>query len=248
MHVRPIAQRALSEPHRLVSTRTSTPNGIAELLPEFTIMLQATNRSPRTIELYVRGVGSFERFCRDRGMPTAVDAVSREHIEAFFAWMLGEGGYAAASAKAYYDGIRQFFGWAEEEGEVADGRNPMRHVRPPKVIAQPPDVLTVEQIRSFSRRASEGRSKTGGTPRSSDSCTTPESGSQCSGLAVDDVDLADRREIRVLGKGQKERTVPFGAASAQALGRYLRLRRGHPQEMRPDLWLGLRGPMTPSGV
>jgi hypothetical protein len=29
-------------------------------------------------------------------MPTAVDAVAREHVEAFYAWML-ETGYAAAS-------------------------------------------------------------------------------------------------------------------------------------------------------
>jgi hypothetical protein len=42
-------------------------------------------------------------------MPTATEAVAREHVEAFFAWTMGDGGYAAASAKAYYDGIRQFF-------------------------------------------------------------------------------------------------------------------------------------------
>ncbi|HEY3214815.1 MAG TPA: phage integrase N-terminal SAM-like domain-containing protein, partial [Actinomycetota bacterium] len=98
--------------------RDRCPNHIAELLPEFTIMLQATNRSPRTIELYVRGITLFEGFVRERGMPTAVDAIAREHVEAFFAWMMGDGGYAAASAKAYYDGIRQFFRWCEEEGEV----------------------------------------------------------------------------------------------------------------------------------
>jgi site-specific recombinase XerD len=111
-----------------VSIVTIAPNDIAELVPEFTVMLQATNRSPRTVETYLRGVRGLGGFLHERGMPTAVDAIAREHVEAYFADLLDRG-YKATSAKAWYDGIRQFFGWCEEEGEVADGRNPMRHVR-----------------------------------------------------------------------------------------------------------------------
>lgn len=40
------------------------------------------------------------------------------------------------------------------------------------------------------------------------------------GLDVDDVDH-ERRVVRVLGKGRKERTVPFGRPAEQALGRWL---------------------------
>jgi hypothetical protein len=58
----------------------------------------------RDRHIYLRGVSAFEAFLHDRGMPVAVDAITREHIEAFFAWMLNDGGYAAASAKPYYDG------------------------------------------------------------------------------------------------------------------------------------------------
>jgi len=38
-------------------------------------------------------------------MPTAVDAVTREHVEAFYAWLL-ETGDSAASVKNRHDGIR----------------------------------------------------------------------------------------------------------------------------------------------
>lgn len=89
-------------------------------------MLRVTNRSPSTIALYRRAVSFLDEGLAARGMPRAVDAIAREHLEAFFAGML-EQGYAPASANAYYDGIRQFFRWAEEEGEVAEGRNPIRH-------------------------------------------------------------------------------------------------------------------------
>jgi integrase/recombinase XerC len=43
------------------------------------------------------------------------------------------------------------------------------------------------------------------------------------GLDVDDVD-AERRVVRVLGKGRKERSVPYGRPAAQALDRWLRVR------------------------
>ncbi|MBM9460405.1 tyrosine recombinase XerC [Nocardioides sp. zg-536] len=62
------------------------------------------------------------------------------------------------------------------------------------------------------------------------------------GLDVDDVDR-DRNLVRVLGKGRKERTVPFGTPAARALDRWLR--EGRPQLLRPGsgpaLFLGARG-------
>ncbi len=232
-----------------MDTRTLAPNDIAELVPEFTIMLQATNRSPRTIETYLRGVRGLETFLRERGMPTAVDSIAREHVEAHFAWLLGEGGYKPASAKAWYDGIRQFFAWCEEEGELADGRNPMRHVKPPKVISQPPDVLHEEQIRALLATA-EGRT----FEDRRDAALiwlmydTGIRLAECAGLSLDDVDIADRREVHVLGKGRKERVVPMGANAARALGRYLRMRRQHRDNALSAMWLGARGPMTGSGI
>jgi integrase/recombinase XerC len=62
------------------------------------------------------------------------------------------------------------------------------------------------------------------------------------GLDVDDVDH-ERRTLRVLGKGDKERTVVFGVPAADALQRWRAL--GRPALARPDspsaLFLGVRG-------
>jgi integrase/recombinase XerC len=62
------------------------------------------------------------------------------------------------------------------------------------------------------------------------------------GLDVDDVDF-DRLVVRVLGKGRKERTVPFGHPAAAALTRWLR--EGRPQLVAAGaggaLFLGARG-------
>jgi integrase/recombinase XerC len=62
------------------------------------------------------------------------------------------------------------------------------------------------------------------------------------GLDLDDVD-DDRRVVRVLGKGRKERSTPYGQPAARALGRWLAL--GRPALLTEGagaaLFLGARG-------
>jgi integrase/recombinase XerC len=62
------------------------------------------------------------------------------------------------------------------------------------------------------------------------------------GLDVDDID-GDRRTIRVTGKGDRQRVVPFGVPAAEALDRWLKV--GRPgltsENSPPALFLGRRG-------
>ncbi len=62
------------------------------------------------------------------------------------------------------------------------------------------------------------------------------------GLDVDDVDRA-RRVVRVLGKGRKERTVPYGVPADLAIGSWLE--KGRPELFTPGagaaMFLGARG-------
>jgi integrase/recombinase XerC len=65
---------------------------------------------------------------------------------------------------------------------------------------------------------------------------------ELAGLDVDDID-AERRVIRVFGKGRKERTVPFGVPASAALAAWLA--HGRPRLVSspsgPALFLGVRG-------
>jgi site-specific recombinase XerD len=56
------------------------------------------------------------------------------------------------------------------------------------------------------------------------------------------------RTLSVLGKGRKYRNVGLGAQATQALDRYIRVRRAHPQAHRPELWIGKKGALTTSGI
>jgi site-specific recombinase XerD len=63
------------------------------------------------------------------------------------------------------------------------------------------------------------------------------------------VDL-EAREIRVRGKGGRERTVRIGHEAARRVDRYLRVRSRHELAYRPELWLGAgrRGPLDRSEI
>lgn len=67
-------------------------------------------------------------------------------------------------------------------------------------------------------------------------------------LKLDDIDYQQSLAF-VMGKGGRGRACPFGARSADAIRRYLRLRTRHPMAPLTDaLWLGRKGAMTDSGV
>ncbi|MHA7271624.1 tyrosine recombinase XerC [Arthrobacter sp. HLT1-20] len=65
---------------------------------------------------------------------------------------------------------------------------------------------------------------------------------ELAGLDVDDV-FRERRTVKVVGKGNKERVVPYGVPADAALGRWLSAARGslHKPHSGPALFLGLRG-------
>ena len=70
---------------------------------------------------------------------------------------------------------------------------------------------------------------------------------EIAGLKVEDLDL-EANVALVLGKGRRPRGCPFGRRTALAIDRYVRVRARHRDSQTPDLWLGLFGRMTDSGV
>jgi site-specific recombinase XerD len=70
---------------------------------------------------------------------------------------------------------------------------------------------------------------------------------EIAGLRVEDVDW-DLEVAVVTGKGRRPRTVAFGRKVAQALDRYVRVRRQHADAQDTSLWLGRKGRLTSTGV
>jgi site-specific recombinase XerD len=155
--------------------------------------------------------------------------------------------YKPASVRNRYTGVRQFFAWCLEEGEVTD--TPLKNIPPPAIPENPPPILKEAQVRALLK------SLAGSTFEDRRDlaivCVLLDAGlrlGELVGMTLDDIDL-ETRTITVLGKGRRPRTVGLGVKSLQAVDRYLRARRSHPEATRSEVfWLGLRGPMTGSGV
>ena len=90
-----------------------------------------------TIKSYSEAVRQLDAFLSDRGMPRAVAAIHRKHIEAFIEDQLAR--LRPVSAANRYRSVQQFFKWLVSEGELRE--SPMVRMRPPTIPETPPPIL-----------------------------------------------------------------------------------------------------------
>lgn len=198
---------------------------------------------------------AFAGWLREQGMPTTVEGVRREHIEAYIGWLQAEApgrdgpGQQAATVSITYRVLRRLFNWLVEEDELRV--SPMARMKAPKVFEKAPKVLTEAELsrlykvcagRSFDDRRDAALVR-----------LLAESGmrrGEVAGLTVDDVHLDSRVLLVRAGtsKGRRDRLVPLSAEGLAAMDRYLRVRASHPHAGLPWLWLGKRGRLSDSGI
>jgi site-specific recombinase XerD len=214
------------------------------LASSWRLHLAAERKSPATITAYSYATTQLATFLREHGMPTEVGVITREHIETFLVHVIET--RSASTAETRYRGLRGFFGWLEEEGEIP--ASPMTRMKPPKVGEQLVDVPTVEDIKKLLDTCAgndfESRRDAAIIRLFADAGIRL---AELTGLKLEDVDLAGGAAL-VHGKGDRYRLASFGTKTAKALDRYQRARLGHADAESVSLWLGLKGPMTGSGI
>jgi site-specific recombinase XerD len=141
-----------------------------------------------------------------------------------------------------------FLSWCVLEGEL--DTHPMARIEQPKVTRKLVQVLTPDQLAALMRDTG-GKDFADVRDRAllmlfgDTGCRVGE----VAGLRLPDLDLRERTAL-VTGKGNRQRVVPFGAATAAALDRYLRARRRQRYGDRDWLWLSstAKGRFTVNGV
>jgi integrase/recombinase XerC len=216
------------------------PAGLASALDGFVRHLALErNRSRHTVRAYASDVASLLEHARRRGAVTPQDL----DLPALRSWLALTRTQGAARATLARRGsaARAFTAWAMRAGLLGVDPGPL--LATPRGRRPLPDVLRQDEVARLlehvdgdaaddlrDRLALELLYATG--VRVAELC----------GLDVDDVDRG-RRLLRVVGKGDKERAVPYGAPAEQALERWLA--RGRPQWATPGsgpaLLLGRRG-------
>lgn len=178
--------------------------------------------SPHTRKAYVDDVGRFLAFLsafagRDPGDvgPDEVDALT---VRSWLASLRAEG-HARSSIVRRLSALRTFFSWLQREG-LAES-NPARGVATPRTEKSLPVSLSVPEAAAVVE-APPPDTELGLRDRALLELlyATGLRVSELVGLSLPDVDLPGR-QVRTIGKGRKERIVPFGEKAAEALAAWL---------------------------
>jgi integrase/recombinase XerC len=223
------------------ATHAALPEAMRDAVDEFARQLGSVrNRSAHTVRAYVADTVSL----LDHAVRMGCTTVGELDITVLRSWLakLRTLGAARTSLARRAAAARTFSQWAHRTGLLAVDVG--AQLASPKAHRELPSVLRTDQattlvtapgdeadpVRLRDRLVLELLYATG--IRVSELC----------GLDLSDVDQG-RRVIRVLGKGNKERTVPFGQPADRALDAWLR--HGRPALAGPDsgqaLLLGARG-------
>ena len=200
--------------------------------------------SAHTVRAYAGDLETFAAFVESRGAEPDPALIDLELLREWV-WSHSDSGLAASSLARRASTMRGFTAWLTRTGRApADAAARLRAPRPdrhlPRVLSRPQvdalldglaaratssdplalrDLAMIELLYASALRVSE-----------------------LVGLDRSDVD-SERRVVRVLGKGSKERIVPFGVPAARAIAAYLD--RGRPALVRERcgdaLFLGARG-------
>jgi site-specific recombinase XerD len=222
--------------------KTNKLTTIQSLRDSFALHLEDT-RQPATRRIYLDALDRFIVHLERNGLPTAVGAIERKDVESYLGARRAT--VKPATLSIEYRALAKFWRWAVDEEEV--DASPMAKVEPPRVPDSPVPVLSPEDFRKLLRMA-EGKDYNDRRDTAI-LLTFYDTGcrlSEVAGMLVEDIDLR-AKVVSVVGSKSKDvRWVRFGAKTAVAIDRYMRLRRGHRYASSGALWLGQDGPLTPS--
>lgn len=199
-----------------------------ELIESWELSLRADRKAEKTRRLYLGAV----RLLQAHMVAAGVTEPTKDAVRRFLADR-GEQ-VTAATTSLEFRALQQFFKWLAAEGE---GVNVMLDLNPPAVPDKPVPVLSLDDLRLLLKTC-DGTSFTDrrDTALIRLFADTGARLSEIVGAEVSDLDLRGR-SLRIMGKGRRPRVVPFGARTARALDRYLRIRARQPYAHSPWLWL-----------
>lgn len=214
----------------------------------FIVYLRAEKRaSPLTVDTYRRVLASLVAFVSEERLPADAGQLQLADLRRFLAAM-AEAQTSSTLAKKVSI-LRSFYRFLVRTRQ--SGTNPAARLRLPKRGRPLPRFLTVPEAMEVVTAPAPASVTARDHLRLRDRAllellyATGVRVSELAGADRDDLDLSARR-LRVRGKGNKERIVPFGAPAAAAAADYLKLRPRfvHPKTGEQDgaaLFLGRHG-------
>lgn len=184
---------------------------------------RARRLSPRTLDAYQRDLDDYTAFATHHRLGAWREA-SATFVDGYFAHLL-RAGRASSTVARRRSTLRGFHAWLTRSGERAD--DPVALLPPPRRDRKLPHALSVDDLeRLLASPEGEGALALRDRALLELAYASGLRVSELVGLERGSVELRDRA-VTVVGKGDKQRVVPFGRSAAAALSAWLE--RGRPQ-------------------
>ena len=201
---------------------------LSELMEKFALHNRVEGKSLNTVRWYNEAIDLFIRWLKNENIPPRVSALNEDIMRRWIVSLQdkpGRGSHIRASAQTVNNRVRSlraFSNWVYQQGHTSCHR--LEKVKAPKFQKSQQEILTEEEMMRI-QNAYEPETFLGARNRAIFSLMMD------AGLRVNEVATLqlrnvhlDEKYVRVLGKGDKERVVPFGHGCHQALVQYLRFR------------------------
>ena len=197
------------------------------------------NSSQRTVDSYARDLKSFEAFFKNLSDSLSWETVDSDVIRNWMESMMDRGN-KASSVSRRLSSLRTFYRYALARNLVKS--DPAHKILPPKKEKPLPQFLKESEMNNLLDGQKWGDDYNNVRARTI-IVTFYETGMRLSELVSLDDESVDfiNKEIKVTGKGNKQRVIPFGSELFETLNSYMRLRDLTVDRNSPALFLSNKG-------
>ncbi len=203
---------------------------------DYIVWHEVNRHSPKTISWYRWNLGAFARWLQTSNRSTRIKDITVADARAFLqaetqrevkcpehpTGIARPGKLSDRTLHCYARAIRALFRWLVDEEYLVT--NPMLKLKPPKLEQRMKQILTADEIQQLldgtNQRTFLGARMYAMIALLYDSGLRA---SELVGLNLSDIQWSEY-QVRVMGKGRKERLVPFSPAVHKALRRYITVR------------------------
>jgi site-specific recombinase XerD len=237
---------------------------IKSLVNGFVLTKQTEGKSPRTVEFYSDNLKRFLWYASKKGWSDDIRMLTEWHIREFLGYLANEkcrwglegNGSETSRIKVSYTTIHHyfvvlanFFGWVVSEGFILESPTAkIKIAKPKEKVIKPYTPEEISRMIAVCDCDYEYNAKFLGSRNKGIILVLLDSGvrlSELIGMRMEDINTSNGN-IRVMGKGRKERVVRIGKVAQKAVWRYLMHR---PDNGYQDLWLSEeKRPLSCRGV
>lgn len=202
------------------------------LIKSFLTDRKASGLTPGTLKFYKEKLSIFTNYCEAQAI-TQLEQVTPDLLRRFLLAMSEK--HKPGGTHAIFRSLKALLRWVDFEEIAPDWRNPISHVKAPKVAQEPIEPVPLEDVSAMLKTCRENLAGKRDTAMLLMLLDTGARAGELLALDLSDVEM-DSVLIRK-GKGRKPRYVYIGRKTRRALRAYLKLR----HDRCPALWVSIQG-------